>query len=280
MPGRWTTADSSRFQRRSDPVLGPVPDMPTWLTVKQPAARFRADTYGESFAEVYDEWYHDVSDAAAVARFVAARCGAGPVLELGVGTGRLAAPLVAVGLTAIGLDASAAMLARCRLRPEAAAVHLVRADMAALPFGRPVGAVLIGFNTLFNLGEERTQRSLFRQVAALLAADGILVVEANQVEVLAGGPERWVGPSAVSDHGVTVVATEINRANQTMVGQHVEVTSAGVRFRPWRLRWSTTAQIDEFATAAGLRQAERHGGWSGEPFAPGGDAHVSVYRPI
>ena len=244
--------------------------------------RFRADTYGESFAEVYDEWYHDVSDAEAVAAFVAARAGTGPVLELGVGTGRLAAPLLARGRAVVGLDASAAMLARCRDRGlEPAGLRLVRADMAALPFRGRVGAVLIGFNTLFNLVDEPAQRALFAQVAALLGPDGVLVVEANQTDVLAGGPDRWIGPSTLgrSSGAVTVVATELDRAAQVIVGQHIEVVAAGVRFRPWRLRWATADQIDGFALAAGLGLAERHGGWSGEPADPGGDVHVSVYRP-
>lgn len=255
--------------------------------------RFRADTYGESFAEVYDEWYRDVSDAEAVAAFVARRAGAGPVLELGVGTGRLAAPLLALGRAVVGLDASAAMLARCRQGAlEASGLRLVRADMAALPFRGPVGAVLIGFNTLFNLAHAEAQRSLFAQVAAVLAPDGVLVVEANQTDALAGGPDRWIGRSsmaageaAASDGAgpgragaVTVVATELDRDAQVIVGQHVEVGPGGVRFRPWRLCWATTDQIDGFARAAGLLLTERHGGWGGEAWAPDGDTHVSVYR--
>lgn len=243
--------------------------------------RFRADTYGESFAEVYDEWYQGVSDAEAVAAFVAARAGAGPVLELGVGTGRLAAPLLARGRAVVGLDASAAMLARCRQRGlEGAGLRLVRADMAALPFRGPVGAVLIGFNTLFNLAHAEAQRSLFAQVAAALGPDGVLVVEANQTDALAGGPERWIGRSslAASSATVTVVATELDREAQVIVGQHVEVGPGGVQFRPWRLRWATTDEIDGFARAAGLALAERHGGWNGEAWDPEGDTHVSVYR--
>lgn len=239
--------------------------------------RFRPDTYGESFAEVYDEWYQGVSDAEAVAGFVAARAGAGPVLELGVGTGRLAAPLLARGCAVVGLDASAAMLARCR-GLEGSGLRLVRADMAALPFRGPVGAVLIGFNTLFNLAHAEAQRSLFAQVAAVLGPGGVLVVEANQTDALAGGPKRWIGRSTLAAGAVTVVATELDREGQVIVGQHVEVGPGGVRFRPWRLRWATTDQIDGFARAAGLVLAERHGGWSGEAWDPEGDTHVSVYH--
>ena len=47
--------------------------------------------YGEGFADVYDEWYADVTDVrATVTRMVELAGPGGRVLELGVGTGRLA----------------------------------------------------------------------------------------------------------------------------------------------------------------------------------------------
>src|SRR4029079_297912 len=57
-------------------------------------------TYGDAFADVYDEWYHDISDIGATVDLLtglAAEFGDLPVLELGVGTGRLAVPLAARG---------------------------------------------------------------------------------------------------------------------------------------------------------------------------------------
>jgi SAM-dependent methyltransferase len=248
------------------------------------AAPFRADTYGESFAEVYDQWYGEVSDAEAAARFVAARCQGGPVLELGVGTGRLAQPLLANGVSVIGLDASEAMLSRCAARSLGPALYLVRADMAALPFRGLFGAVLIGFNTLFNLATEAHQRALFQELGPLLAPTGVLVVEANDTGVLAGlvdqsrGPRWSIGVRSADAQQLTVVATVVDPATQTITGQHVELSATGVRFRPWRLRWATRAQIDDYAAAAGLELAERYTGWD-EAVSPT-DTHVSVYRPI
>ena len=62
---------------------------------------YEPQAYGEAMAEVYDDWYADISDAdatvAAVVELVRA-AGGGPVLELGIGTGRLALPLAAAGL--------------------------------------------------------------------------------------------------------------------------------------------------------------------------------------
>ena len=77
------------------------------------------DQYGRSFADVYDDWYREVSDVdATVARVaaLAARRGGGRVLELGVGTGRLALPLAARGLAVTGVDASPEMLERLRAK--------------------------------------------------------------------------------------------------------------------------------------------------------------------
>ncbi|MDA3038422.1 MAG: class I SAM-dependent methyltransferase, partial [Actinomycetota bacterium] len=59
---------------------------------------FGPETYGDSFADVYDDWYRDISDPEATAEFVSRRVGPGPVLELGVGSGRLVRPLVDRGL--------------------------------------------------------------------------------------------------------------------------------------------------------------------------------------
>ena len=92
-------------------------------------------------AEVYDDWYADISDAdatvAAVVELVRA-AGGGPVLELGVGTGRLALPLAAAGLDVTGIDISAAMLDRLRAKPGSEGVTLVHGDMADRSAGRPV----------------------------------------------------------------------------------------------------------------------------------------------
>ena len=53
---------------------------------------------------------------------------------------------------------------------------------------------------------------------------------------------------------------------------------AGVRLRPWRLCYATPDQLDQFAAAAGLTLATRHGGWRDEPFDRDSANHVSVYR--
>lgn len=238
----------------------------------------RPDAYGESFADVYDEWYGDVTDAEATARFVAARHRGGPVLELGVGTGRLARPLQAAGCWVVGLDASAAMLAGCVDPAKGSPVPAVRADLALPPFRPAFGAVLLAFNTLFNLPSEDRQRALFAQVALLLRGDGVLVVETTNAEVLTDGPTRSLAVSRFHHDGVTVVATALDPDAQTITGQHLDLRDGGVHARPWLLRWSTVSQLDSFATEAGLRLTERYASWDGATFSAASSAAVSVYR--
>src|SRR5262245_41087141 len=114
---------------------------------------YEASTYGDGFADVYDDWYGNVSDVdatvAGVASLAAAR-GGDRVLELGVGTGRLALPLAARGLLVTGIDASPAMLDRLLAKPGAARVEAVLGDMAELPVPGRYTVVFAAFNTFFN----------------------------------------------------------------------------------------------------------------------------------
>jgi SAM-dependent methyltransferase len=69
-----------------------------------------------------------------------ARAADGPVLELGCGTGRISRSLARAGVDLVGIDRSAAMLARSRrddLR------RLIRGDIRALPFADQAFAMVL-----------------------------------------------------------------------------------------------------------------------------------------
>ena len=83
------------------------------------------------------------------------------MLELGVGTGRLAVPMAAAGLQVVGIDSSEAMLDRLTERDVTSAVTAIRGDMVDdLPDG-PFDAALVAYNTIFNLLDETTQQRCF-----------------------------------------------------------------------------------------------------------------------
>lgn len=242
---------------------------------------FQPSTYGDGFADVYDDWYGTITDAEATAAFVAARRADGPVLELGVGSGRLVPALVAAGCTVVGVDASTAMLDRCRERV-GGRVPLVRADLASLPIraGAGAGAALCAFNTLFNLPTPADQSALLERLRSSILPDGVIIIEAITGSNLAAGPPSSVGVSRMTTDSLVLSAAVLDADQQTIQGQHVEITAGGVTLRPWMLRWTTPNELDVMAEEVGLRLSERWGDWSGGPFDHDGEIHISVYRPV
>jgi SAM-dependent methyltransferase len=240
-------------------------------------------SYGDGFADVYDEWYADVTDVdATVARMVELAGAGGRVLELGVGTGRLAVPMARAGLSVVGIDSSEAMLAKLSERDPGQLVDAVRGDITSeLPIG-PFDVVLVAYNTIFNLLGEHDQPRLFRHVADRLAPGGAFVVEAfvpasEGVHGSATSSEVTVRSMAV-DH--VVLSVSVNNPDQQLAeGQFVQFSQdGGVRLRPWSIRWATPEQLDAMAIAAGLRLEVRFGEMAGTAFTDDSAQHVSIYR--
>jgi SAM-dependent methyltransferase len=242
-------------------------------------------TYGDRFADVYDDWYGDMSDAEATVERVAALAAASGthrLLELGGGSGRLALPLAAAGIPTWTVDASLAMLGRLRSKPGGEAVHVVVGDMASLPLSSRArfGVVLSAFNTLFNLTTAEAQRRCVADAAARLApGGGRLVIEsfvAPAYEEGAAGVGA-VEPRHIGLDEVVLTVSRLDPTNHTITGQHVQLTEAGIRLRPWVLRYLSPEELDALAAEVGLRLVDRHGGWRAEPFTAESTMHVSTY---
>src|SRR3954468_21022233 len=88
-----------------------------------------ASTYGERIADRYDDEFQG-SIEPQVALLAALAAPGNRVLELGIGTGRVALPLAERGLTVAGIDASPKMLARLAAKPGGDRVHAVLGDMS------------------------------------------------------------------------------------------------------------------------------------------------------
>ena len=239
---------------------------------------WRASSYGDAFADVYDDWYAAVSDVAATVRDVVALAEGGAVLELGVGTGRLALALADAGLDVHGLDASAAMLDRLRAKDPAGRVATTLGDMVAdLPAGA-FAVVLVAYNTLFNLTEPGAQADCFRAVAARLTDGGRFVVEAFVPETPPLAGDRVSVRTLDVDRVVLSVSVH-DPVTSTASGQFVELSeTTGVRLRPWSIRYATTAELDAMAAAAGLALEHRWRAFGDHGWDDDAERHVSVYR--
>ena len=237
--------------------------------------------YDDRRAEVYDDRYRErFAEADDVAAFLAGLDRpAGPVLELGIGTGRLALPLAERGLDVHGIDASPAMVARLLIKPGADRIRVVAgdfADVGALVDDR-YALVFVAFNTLFELGSQDEQVRCFQGVASCLRPGGLFVVETIAPD-LSADTEDGIAVVAVDDDTVRLQDTHHDTLTQVVTGETVTVTAGGVERWPWSIRYATVPEMDLMARLAGLRLRERHGGWSGERFAASSTRHVSVYE--
>ena len=240
---------------------------------------YDAQTYGRSFADIYDEWYADQDPSPAVDLLF--RLGAGPsqVLELGIGTGRLAIALSAAGHSVTGIDPSAEMLERLRAKPGASAIDARLGDATdanTFPPG-PFDWVIAAFNLVCNLEDRAAQASCLVAARSVLAAGGRFVVEAF---VPNPPPERQrdlITRTVDADH-VVLIATDTDPATSTIVGSHIELRDGSIRLRPWRVCYFTPDELDRLADAAGFVLDARWADFDGSEFVASETAsHVSVY---
>lgn len=236
-------------------------------------------SYGQGFADVYDDWYAGITDIDTTVATLTTLANGGRVLELGVGTGRLAVPLATSGLEVHGVDSSPAMLERMAAKPGAEAVQVLLGDMAVdLPEG-PFALVFIAYNTFWNLLTEQRQRMCFAEVARRLTDDGVFVVEALVPDPTLHEKAAQVGVRSIGVDRVVLSVTSATVEDQRADGQFVDITEAGgIRLRPWSIRWVTIEQLDEMAGNAGLVCAERWEAFDRSPFSPTSNRHVSVFR--
>lgn len=237
---------------------------------------YHSSSYGDAFADVYDDWYRDLGDVDATVALVAAATGGGHVLELGVGTGRLAIPLARHGLRVTGIDSSEKMLERLASNDPDRTVSTVVGDMVDdLPAG-PFDGVLAAYNTLFNLLDAERQQACFDEVARRLRPGGAFVVEAVVPQPHTGSQ---VSVRTISADRVVLSASVHDAARQRADGQFVELTeTGGVRLRPWAIRWAEPAELDQMAERSGLRLDERWADFDRSPFDASSERHVTVYR--
>lgn len=245
---------------------------------------YDAATYGDRFADVYDDWYDDPPATDATVAGLVARAGAvtpdgrtPAVLELGVGTGRLALPLAAAGLAVTGVDASSAMLDRLAAKPGGASVTTVVGDMVGpLPDG-PFDLAVVARNTFFNLTTEAAQRACLAEVARVLAPGGRLVLEAF-VPTDDDGPTSSVEVRRITADRVLLFVDRHDPDAGEAWSSFVDISPDGIRLRPCHVRYLRPADLDALAEGCGLVLDERVEDWSGAPFDDGSAHHVSSYR--
>jgi SAM-dependent methyltransferase len=132
----------------------------------------------DPIARIYDAWSRSVTEDVPFYLEEARRIG-GPVVELGIGTGRIAVPIACDGIRVIGVDSSPGMLEVCaeRARLAGAEVDLRLGDLRDPPVDERVPLVIIPFRSLLHLNTDAERRLGLRAVQRLLEPGGHFVFD-------------------------------------------------------------------------------------------------------
>ena len=156
----------------------------TWAVSSptRPSATGSAAQY-DSFADIYGIWTETAPGVETNRRFYVDACLAagGPVVELGVGDGRIAVAAAARGCRIIGVDASLVMLRRCRERAERAGVgdriELLEADFRTFRIDEPAALVTLPYHSIGHLTSMQAKRRAVRRVFSQLRPGGRFIFD-------------------------------------------------------------------------------------------------------
>jgi SAM-dependent methyltransferase len=230
--------------------------------------------YDEWVAQFYDTWFSDWLDSAGTVERLVELAGPGPVLELGIGTGRVALPLRERGVDVHGIDASPAMVARLRAKPGGDAIPVTIGDFTEVSLAPRFSLVYVTAGSFFELQSQEAQLRCFQSVAGHLVPGGLFVLDGLVPDE--SQQAMKVIPSRSSQ--LVLRVRDVDRVAQRYVSYYLVVADHGTRFFSVPFRYAWPSELDLMARFAGLRLRERTAGWKGEPFIASSASHVSVYE--
>jgi SAM-dependent methyltransferase len=219
----------------------------------------------------------------------------GPILELAVGTGRIAVPLAAAGHDVVGVDLDPAMLARAHARaaatPGAAArLELMAADLRSVrhPRSGQFRLAILALNSIMLLGSLRAQRAAVEAMARALAPGGIAVIDAWQpdaedlgrfdgrlmLEYVRRDEESGAEVAKQAAAWYDAATRAVTLTSIYDVGRGGEAPARWIRTD--RLRLIGSDELGLLAQDAGLTVEIIAGGYGMEPIGPGDDRAVLV----
>lgn len=233
--------------------------------------------FGDRYADEYDQT--DYLDPAPAVEFLAGLVPEGAdVLELAIGTGRVAIPLAGRGIAVEGIEGSPAMVDQMRAKPGGAAIPAVIGDMADVAVSGRFQLAYLVYNTLFNLPSQERQVDCFRNVAKVLEPGGLFVIECFIQDLTEFDRGQRVASRVLTETSVEMEFVTHDPVAQAVTYQRVTFDGLGTTLRPLRLRYCWPSELDLMAQLAGMRLRERYNDFDRSPFTAASRQHVSVYE--
>jgi len=236
--------------------------------------------WGEDVAAAYDVTSAAMFDPAVLDPAVdvlVELAGAGPALELAVGTGRVGLALRARGVDVHGIELSPPMVEQLRAKPGGDALPVTIGDMTSTRVPGTFTLVYLVWNAIMNVTTQDEQVAVFENAAAHLDAGGRFVVEVGvpQLRRYPIGEPRRVSRIDADHVGIDTLddlAGQIQSSHHwwTIDGRPLQHSA------PYRYVWP--AELDLMARVAGLRLTDRWADWQRSPFTSESESQVAVFQ--
>lgn len=239
-----------------------------------------SDLWDDETAERYDEVSADmfaphVLDPAVES--LARLAGRGAALEFGIGTGRVAIPLAARGISVAGIELSPPMVDQLRRKVSAEELPVTIGDMATTTVPGRFSLVYVVWNSIGNLCTQDEQVQCFRNAARHLSPGGRFVVELWVPGIRRLPPGQSAVPFEVTDRHVGFDTYDmVTQRGTSHHYRRLDDGSASYGYSNFRYIWP--AECDLMARLAGMTLEQRAADWDGTAFAPDSESHVSVWR--
>jgi SAM-dependent methyltransferase len=222
--------------------------------------------------EAYDRWCRSVLED--IAHYVELAVAAGgPVLEVGVGSGRIAIPTALAGVDVIGVDSSPAMLELAAAKAAAASVvvDLRLADMRALPRLGRFPLVTVPFRALLHLPTDHDRLAVLRSLFELLEPGGVLAFDVFHPDRqdIAETHGRWIE----REPGISERAVWDEERGR--LDLEVRTADATARMELW---WIPPERWHQLLVESGFEQIEWYGWFDRRPPEPDGTDTVWIAR--
>ncbi|MEP6065102.1 MAG: class I SAM-dependent methyltransferase [Paracoccaceae bacterium] len=238
---------------------------------------FTLSTFGELNAEEYDE-LHDPGTTDQAVALISDTANKGSILELAIGTGRIALPLQELGHKVSGIEGSPEMVAKLRQKTNGDRINIVIGDMADVDIDGAFDHVCLVFNTLFNLPSQDAQIRCFSNVAKRLKPGGTFLVETFVPDLSGFKDHQRTTTKRLDNHSVWIEAATHDPVHQVFELQRIRISDKSTKLVPLPLRYAWPSEMDLMGKLAGLERINRWGDWNRSDFDADSKMHISVYR--
>lgn len=238
--------------------------------------------YGDTWWQGYDQYVGTLSlDTEGAVRFLTKHACGGKVLELGVGTGRVALPLALAldGIEVHGIEASTKMIELLSAKDLGKVLKVHNLDYSSFVIDEVFSLIYAPFNALAMLPEREDQIECIRCVVACMEQHSKLVVELDVPDLASYMNNMKMHVVDLGPNFIEIQVSHHARITQRIDSHHIVLGHTDrPSFRHLAMRYLGLSELDLMAQVNGLKLIHRFADWRETPFSQQSRKHISVYE--